>query len=294
MIIDLNTDYSRKKTAICLGNFDGMHRGHQQLMNRVIEKAKEKSMASSILLFTQHTQNTLKNADLPILTDLKDKINASKAMDICFILEFDDEIRQKKGEEFISYLKKKTNFVDLFVGEDYRFGKNASSRVDDLKKLQIPFDFKLHTMEEYKVGGIPVRSTNIRRALDGGNILFANLLLGRDYAMKGKVVHGRGRGRSLGFPTANLETNYYIPSTGVYRTLCIVEGKQYRAMTSIGTNKTFLEKELKIESYLMDFHGDLYGKEIKIIFKEYLRQNVKFKSKEALIQQLNKDLQSWK
>ena len=295
-IIDLGKCRSEYNTAVALGNFDGIHRGHQYLIEDTIKKANKKNIEPSILLFKNHTKLTINKNNIYILTSNNQKLKILEEMGIetVYTMDFDEDIMKLSSKEFIKNIivdKLKAKIVT--VGFDYRFGYKASGNSEYLKKLGEAYGFETNIIMPICIDNEIISSTKIRNLIQLGNIEKANKFLGRHYSIIGNIVSGSSRGRKLGYPTANIELiyNYKIPKPGVYKSITILEGKQFVSLTSIGNNPTFNEKDLKIENYILDFNENIYGKTIEIQFVNFIRENMKFKTAEELINQINKDVE---
>lgn len=293
-IFDLDfNEFDLSPKAVSLGNFDGVHKGHQKLMRENIKISKEKNLMPSVLLFKENTKNIL-NGEREYLTSLEDKIEILKNLGIeCFcLLEFSDKFKDLSPYEFIEeILYKKLNTKYVIVGDNYRFGKMAKGDIKTLKKYEEDFAYKTKVVDFELDEGKIINSTDIRQMVREGKIEKANKDLGHPFKMQGKVIKGAQRGRLLNFPTANLKPSfkYVTAKSGVYFTRVNIDRDFYYALTDIGTNPTFENKKMKIETYIMDFSKDIYGKNISIEFLEYLRPDYKFNSPEELINQMEKD-----
>lgn len=270
--------------SLVLGNFDGVHVGHAQLFNFAILNKKGKV---GVLTFDK----PIKNKE-GCLTSLNDKIEIFEKMglDYAFILKVDDTLKRYSYLRFIDTVLKGLDPVKIFVGPDFRFGYMAKGDIYSLKErfneVYVINFVKDHNNEK-------ISSTSIRELIKEGKIYEANRWLGRSYRMSGIVEKGKGKGRTIGFPTANLKLidNYIIPKEGVYITTTIIENKRYHSLTNIGKNPTISDKNrLTIETYIFDFKDELYDKPIKLEFFKYLRGEVKFSSIEDLHHQLEKDM----
>lgn len=287
-IIDLDKENTKLYIdAITLGNFDGLHLAHQALINKCVGLGK-----SGVVIFKSHTSEVLESNRFKNILTMNDKIKLLNKMnvDFCLIKSFDKEFLSLKPKDFLTYIKEKTYFKNLIVGNDFKFGVNASGDVSILEKFQEEFDYKLHIIDDQFINGIPIRSTTIRGFLLNGEIEKANLLLYRPYSIRGIIVDGKHRGRILGYPTANLKCKeYIIPASGVYYTNIIYKNQLYKGITSIGENLTYDEHEVKIETHILDFNGNLYGEELVLVFLNKIRDNVKFDSETQLINKLKSD-----
>ena len=296
-MIDLDIEKSDSETVICLGNFDGLHLGHQQLVKKTVEIGKEEGFIPSILFFKDHTQETLKKEKRDYLTTLEDKIELVRQLGIekVFLLSFNDKTRRMEKEEFISFLTKKAKAKRIVVGKDFRFGFKASGDIEDLKDLEEKYYYKTYIVPDFKLEGTPVSTTQLRKYLEKGDLDHAHKILGRNYKIRGEVIPGMGRGKTLGFPTANVEASvYFLPKEGVYQTYTVFKGVKYPSITFVGRNISFGEEVLKSETYIYDFDQDIYGKEIDIEFLEFIRENILFENSEELVEQVFSDLEKVK
>ncbi|QQY80693.1 riboflavin kinase/FMN adenylyltransferase [Keratinibaculum paraultunense] len=299
-IIDLDLNLSNKseyKTAIALGNFDGVHIGHKYLIEDNIQKAIEMCLKPGVLLFKNHTKNVLKenSKSVPILTSNEQKLKILKnlGVEVVFTLNFNENIMKLSGEEFVDKI-----IIDLLnaklvtVGFDYRFGYKAVGDCRYLKELGIKKGFKTNIIRPITIDNEIVSSTRIRQLLMEGNIKKANKFLGRYYTILGQVIKGSNRGTKLGFPTANINPidNYIIPKNGVYKTITVLKDQQYLSLTNIGFNPTFNEKNFKVENHILNFNNNIYGKIIEIMFMDFIREDIKFDTTEKLIEQIKKDI----
>ncbi len=292
-------DYVEKrfKTSIALGNFDGVHLGHRKLISSLIEACENSNINPSVLLFNKHPKEILCGEGPKILTSFQDKceIFEDKGIKTIYKVDFKDEFRILSPEDFVSqFLVKKLNIDSVYVGFDYRFAFKASGDIDTLKALGEKYNFKVNVIDPVYDKENILSSTEIRRLIRHGNIKNANKMLNRSYKIRGKVVHGNKLGRTLGFPTANIELliNYQIPKIGVYKTNTIIDNKRYKSITSIGTNPTVGGDIIKIETYILDFNKEIYGKELELEFIDYIRPEMHFSNLEELKLQMKKDVES--
>ena len=298
-IIDLN-NYEEKKyeTAVALGNFDGIHIGHQYLIEEMIKNAKGRNLKSSILLFKNHTKTILKNdhnIPLHIITSNSQKLELLNKLgiEIVYTMNFDDSIMKLTSKEFVeNIIIGKLNSKLVTVGFDYKFGYKASGDSDYLKQLGMEKGFSVNVIKPIYVGEDIVSSTIIRNLIKTGHIDKGNKLLGRYYTITGIVIKGKNRGSKIGYPTANikLDHNYIIPKIGVYKTTTLLGDKKYSGLTSIGYNPTFKGKELKIENHILNFNDNIYGKPIEVKFIKFIRDDIKFDTGQELIKQIKKDI----
>lgn len=290
-------DYTanNEAVAIALGNFDGLHLGHQELVKKVVLKADEKNIIPSILLFKEHTKAIIKKEKPKMLTNNKQKYKILEEMGIkrVFLIDFDENLMKLSPEEFIKkILVDKLNVDTVVVGFDYRFGHKASGNTETLLDLSSKYNLDVEIVQPIELKDIVIGSSNIRSLIEVGNVKKAMDILGRPYSIIGRVIPGMNRGNKLGFPTANVDVNqdYAVPKDGVYKTKTIVGGREYLSATNIGVNPTFNENELKIETHILDFNENIYDNEIEIVFLDFIRDDIKFQNKEDLIDQMEKDI----
>lgn len=286
---------NRFNTCIALGNFDGIHLGHKKLIMSMVEEAKELNLTPAVLLFSKHPKEVLLGKSPELLTSLADKheILEELGVEIIYETDFTQEFRTLSPEDFVKQvLLEKLNMKSVFVGFDYRFGHKASGDINTLKDLTHKYNFKVNILAPVYDEKTILSSTEIREHVREGNITLVNEMLDRKYKIRGQVVHGNKIGRTLGFPTANIEllSNYPIPKIGIYETKTIIGEKKYMSVTSIGTNPTVGGDIIKIETYILDFDEDIYDENLEIEFIEYLRTEMKFNSLEELKTQMQKDV----
>lgn len=291
----LDYEETRFNTGVALGNFDGIHLGHQMLINKMILESKKLGLKSSLLLFKNHTKLTINNIKPRIITTYEQKLKIAEELgiDIVYVMDFDKKIMKLSPEKFIkNIIIDKMNSKLIVVGFDYKFGYKASGDSNLLIDLSKKYGLKIEVLKPIYENKEIIGSTEIRNLIKDGNVCKANKVLGRPYSIIGKVIEGSNRGHKLGFPTANIEVNLElsIPKTGVYKTNTIFKGKTYKSLTNIGYNPTFNEKKLKIETHILDFNKNIYGEIIEIDFLDFLRDDIKFDTKEDLINQLNEDI----
>lgn len=267
---------------LVLGYFDGVHLGHQAL----IKRAKESSENIALLTFDNNFRSLLNHQRVSLLTPLSDKVEYFKQLGVKYfiILEFNEIIKNKTKEEFIEEVLKPINPLKIIIGEDYSFGFNGSGNYKDLMKY-----FDVSVLPFIKIEGIKVGSKKIKELILEGEIEKANKMLNHPYKLSGTVVEGYKNGRKIGFPTANImpDDDYVTPLEGVYCTYIYIGDSKYKSITSISTHPTInaLEKPI-IETNVIDFDGNLYGKFVSIEFISYIRPIKKFLNIEQLKAQL--------
>ena len=294
--IDMNFK-AEENSIIALGNFDGVHTGHQKLIKQAIKRAKEKNIKASILIFKENTEKTIngENSNKKLLTSnpYKYEILQSLGIDLIYEIEFDEAFMKLDPLVFLNdFLYKNLKVMGIVVGYDYRFGYKAKGDLESLKSFAHEKNISLDIIEAYKKNGKIVSSTLIRSLVENGSVEEAGDLLGRPFAIIGKVSHGKNLGQKMGFPTANIipKKQYILPKYGVYDTDVIIDNKRYKAATSVGNNPTFKNEGVKIEANILDFNQDIYGKVIRVDFIKRLRDMLIFDNVEELFEQIKKDV----
>ncbi|MBI2997915.1 MAG: bifunctional riboflavin kinase/FAD synthetase [Deltaproteobacteria bacterium] len=281
--------------VLTLGNFDGIHLGHQALLRRVVQQAKAEGGQSLVLTFEPHPLKILAPERAPrlILTH-KDKLRLLQTfgVDVAIVQTFDPTFANVEAEEFVRrYLVDALKVHKLWVGRDLRFGKGRKGRVEDLIRWSTEAGFEVGIVDPIELGGVRVSSSRVRTLIERGQVDEARRFLGRCHFVSGRVVLGQRRGRQLGFPTANiLPRTEVVPPAGIYATFLQVRERQWPSATSIGVNPTFGDGPLTIESYIFDFQGDLYGQAVRLYFVKRIREEKKFASPELLIEQMRIDV----
>ncbi|WP_209391123.1 bifunctional riboflavin kinase/FAD synthetase [Chryseobacterium sp. RR2-3-20] len=290
------SDYnSQKPLALSLGMFDGVHLGHKCIMDELKKVGSENNLETAVLTFWPHPRFVFKpDENLQLLNTLEEKslLMEKYGINNLFLKEFDEEFRNLTGEEFVKQiLVEKLNVKYLIIGYDHSFGKNKSGNFELLQKLSKELDFEVEQMEAINIHENNISSTKIRKALLEGNILEANEMLGYHYSVSGTVVHGKKIGRTIGYPTANIEVENLklLPKKGAYIVEVFVRNQKYKGMLSIGTNPTVNGDKLTVEVYILDFNEDIYGENITVKFRDFLHEEIKFEGLEKLIERLDED-----
>ncbi len=285
-----------KPSSIAIGNFDGVHLGHQKVIKKMLEEAQKDQLLPIALTFNPHPLKVLKPQEAPpLITSLEEKIRILKLLGVknIIVLDFEEALFNLSPEEFVKEIllgKLKAKFV--VVGENFRFGKNRVGDVNALCELGEKWGFRAFIQPSVILEGMPVSSTRIRRIIKEGNIKEAWKLLGRPFKIVGKVIYGKKRGKRLGFPTANInpETEL-IPRRGVYAVFVEAEESLFRGVMNIGFNPTFDDKTLSLEVHILNFNRDIYGKRLGIYFIERLRDEKRFANIEELKKAIKRDLE---
>ena len=288
-----------KNPAITIGNFDGVHMGHQALFRRVKQWAEELDGESIVVTFDPHPLEVLfPQKAPPFITSHLQKLDllASCGIDATIVIPFDHEFSRISAREFVeAILVEKIGTRAIVVGHDYRFGHSREGDIPFLRRLGEQYGFKVEIVTAIRMNDTPVSSTSIRQMIANGNIREANKLLGRPFEVSGTVIEGRKRGLQLGFPTANIRMPAVAPPrTGVYVVEAEVDGKRYGGAANLGYNPTFGDGELSLEAHLFDFNQDIYGKPITIRFIDRLRDERRFSGPEELSAQIKKDVETAK
>ena len=280
-----------------VGAFDGIHRGHQLLLKQVTDRAQALGLGSLCVTFDPHPDVVLyPERHLTYLTDRSEKrrILEELGLDHLLVFEFTPELSMLRPEEFLGEIQKRYRLAELWVGSDFALGRARSGTIAALADIGRTEGFALHVVPPQKVDREVISSTAIRSLLSQGNVGQAQGLLGRPYRMCGRVEKGAARGHELGFPTANLrpDPRQTLPSDGVYAALVPIDGKTWRAVANLGSRPTFQEGERLLEVHLLEFDGDLYGRELAVDFIERLRDVKKFESVDELRQQIAHDVET--
>jgi len=284
-----------KDTLLTIGVFDGVHLGHKYLLSQLTEQAREQNLLSGVVTFNQHPQEVLSpQTELPFLTDLTQRINLirNEGVEAIITLSFTSELAQLSAHQFLNLLKKHLRMRGLVIGSDFTLGKNREGNTDTLRTLGKDLNFRVTIIPPIMVNGEVVSSTTIRNALADGDMKRALNLIGRPFSLNGRVTKGTGRGIELGFPTANLDIDprQALPADGVYATWSYIDSQPYQSMTNIGKQPTFGGNRRIIEVYILDYHSNLYGRELKIDLIERLRGEKEFGTAEELKKQITEDI----
>ena len=284
--------------VIALGNFDGVHTAHEQILANCRSYADKHNIKCGVLLFDRHSAKTTHTRDISLITTLEQKLELMEqaGMDFVYMRPFDDEFMKKTPEEFVGLLIKNLKIRAVCVGYDYRFGHKAAGDTQLLEELGTKYGFDVSVAPPVKIGDEIVSSTLIRSMVKDGEVEKAAQFLSRPFFVEGEVVRGKQNGRKMGFPTANVDygEDALLPKTGVYAGVTTVDGEKYKSVVNVGNNPTFNADKITIESHIFGFDADIYGKTIKVEFIKYLRENVKFSSMDELKAQIAKDAEQAK
>lgn len=283
-----------KRPYIVLGNFDGIHLGHRELIHKACSLAKENNSLAMIYTFKEHPLKLIDKSCAPkLLMDNERRIEIfeSLGIDIVKFQEFDQDIMKMEPEYFIKYLAHEYNPLGIIVGFNFRFGYKNSGDINLIKELQYKYNYKVHVINAVKIGDNIVSSSLIRSFIKDGNLILANKFLGSAFSIYGKVIHGKEIGRKIDFPTVNLDfSDYIIPGSGVYYTNVLYKSVLYKGITNVGCNPTIGSfNPIRVETHILDFNSQVYDDFIRIFFVKKTRAETKFDSLNGLKNQLKSD-----
>jgi len=284
------------RPILTMGNFDGLHLGHQALLRQMSQDAKDVGGSSVVLTFEPHPLKILAPKRAPkLLLTHKDKmlLLQSKGVDVVVIQEFNPAFALIEAEDFVrSYLVKGLKVHRIWVGKEFRFGRGRRGEVEALTRWGKKSGFEVKIIEPVLIEGQRISSTRIRALIEEGEVHHVSRFLGRCHFVSGRVVKGHQRGKALGFPTANISTRTEVlPPDGVYATFFWVQGRRWSSVTSLGSNPTFGEGPRTLETYLFDFDGDLYDQSVRLSFVKRIREQKKFSSPKLLVAQMHEDVE---
>ena len=284
-----------EETVVALGNFDGVHRGHQQIIERTVKNAEAAGLKSAVFTFSNHTRTLLKNVP-PVKNILyaeeKAEIIESLGIDYLFNIPFTREIMNMSPERFVQeILVDKFRIREAYCGFNYTFGHKAQGTPEVLMQEGRKHGFGIHIQEPFKIDGIVVSSTYIRELIKDGKLEECHRFMGRMYAIGGEVVVGNKLGRTIGFPTSNImiDDTMVTPPNGVYITYCTYNGVRYPSVTNVGVKPTIGSYKKNVETHIFDFNKELCGKKIRVEFVKMTRPERKFDSVEELSKQIQND-----
>jgi len=283
----------KKSKVVLIGNFDGIHLGHQKLISKAKRIAQQKKQKLVLITFNPHPREIINNIEMDLILPYKEKKLLLKNYGIDKIdeIKFTNKLSKLSAEEFAKeYIYKAHNPSDIVIGKNFKFGHKARGDAKLLKD-SLSKKVKVHSIDIKRLDSLVISSSEIKKLISKGNIDKVNKLLGRNYHISGKVIHGEKRGRLIGFPTTNLSTEWnFLPKKGVYVSKVVISDKSYQSITNIGVRPTFNANSLQIESHIFDFNKNVYGKKIKIYFLARIRSEKKFETVEKLIENITKDV----
>ena len=284
------------RSAVTVGFFDGVHLGHRAVLDRTVERARERQVPAVAVTFDRHPREVLTPGSEPRLlttVDRKATLIEETGIDALVVLAFTEDLSRWPAERFITdVLEGRLRAEHCVMGANFTFGHKAAGNIDRLSEVGPSHGFTAERVELVDLDGRRVSSSSVREALAAGDLAWPGLALGRRFVLDGTVVSGAGRGHDLGFPTANLQTwpRLLLPGRGIYAGRAEVEGATHVAAISVGTNPTFGTEPLHVESYLLDFEGDLIGRPMAVEFWSYLRDEARFDTPAALVEAMTDDV----
>jgi len=287
---------SFRNPVLTIGNFDGIHLGHQFIFQRVLEKAREIDGESIVYTFDPHPVEILAPERKPLLitpSEEKLRLIEEQGIDVTICAPFTEKYASQPPEDFVkNVLYDQIKIRHIFVGHDFTFGRDRRGNIAFLIDQGRKWGFHAEMVAAVRLEGMVISSTRIREFVAKGETAEAAKLLGRPYALIGKVIHGHGRGsRKLGFPTANLKpTGLLFPKSGIYAVWAVFEGQRYAGVANLGWNPTFQDQKFSIEIHILNFHRDIYGESLRVEFVQRLREETTFRGPEELITQIKKDI----
>ena len=293
---ELEQAHIDRESVLTIGVFDGVHRGHQRLIAKVVAEANANGAAAGVLTFRNHPDSVLNPNFRPhYITSVAERTRLMEELGVDFVVPvtFDREVAGLRARKFTKLLSSNLRMRGLVVGPDFAMGYKREGNVAVLSTLGAELGFSVSVVDLLSDGGDAVHSTSIRKALVDGNVKDVAKKLGRNFSISGTVVTGDKRGRTLGFPTANIEVgpDMVVPGNGIYATLAFVDGERHMAATSIGTRPTFDGKGRTIEAFLLEFDSNLYNRQLRLEFVQRLRDELKFDSVDALLEQMELDVE---
>ncbi|HEY6367604.1 MAG TPA: bifunctional riboflavin kinase/FAD synthetase [Candidatus Binatia bacterium] len=287
---------SMRGSVVTMGNFDGIHLGHQALVRHTVEESKRLGYPSIVLTFEPHPLKVLAPERAPrLLLSYQDKLDLFQAfgVDIAIAQRFDREFASIAAEDFVRrFLVGRLKTKKLWVGRDLRFGQGRKGGTGDLIRVAPEVGFQVGVLDPILSDGIRISSSRIRGLVEAGCVDEVRPMLGRYHFVSGRVVTGQGRGRKLGFPTANISNQTeVVPLNGIYATLIEVKSRQWLSVSSVGVNPTFGDGPRTVESFIFDFESEIYGEAVKLSFVKRIRDEKKFSTVEDLIAQIHGDVE---
>ena len=296
LLRELPASPPRESALLTIGVFDGVHMGHRYLLEQLREAAAREGAISVVLTFTNHPRTVIRPGDcVPYITTIEDRLELlrNEGVDLVIPLTFDEYLSRLQAHEFVDLLRERLNMRGLVMGSGFAMGHKRGGTPETLAQMGSEKGFSVTVVDPVAAMGEEVSSTVIRDAIARGDMSKACRLLGRHFLLRGEVVKGQGRGRELGFPTANIGTpeGRVVPGDGIYAARALVDGSALPAAVSIGVRPTFDDGERVVEVHILDFGGDLYGSELAVEFVERLRDELRFDSVEELVAQMREDVE---
>jgi riboflavin kinase/FMN adenylyltransferase len=293
---ELQNIVQNHKVCITIGNFDGVHLGHQDFLNQIKKNAEQVDAKFIVITFIPHPAQALKGQSGFLINSYEERRQLLEKQGVDYLLEVDftRDFSSLKPKEFVdNYISIFLNIYCVYLGHDFSFGANKSGDHQIAQKIFTEKNIQLKLQDEFKLENNTISSSEVRACLRKGNVEAANTLLGRSYFLMGRVIKGQGRGKQIGYPTANLgyDREVLLPSKGVYLTRTQINDLVYLSVTNVGANPTFnTENEIHVETHLLNFSRDIYGEVVKVSFLQKLRDEKKFQTVNELVAQINADV----
>lgn len=284
-----------KNTVAAIGIFDGVHKGHQHLIRRMVASARRRKSKSIVVTFHPHPVEVLHHKKVAYLVSLPQRLELIKKLgvDIVMVIRFTEQFSRLRPEEFVEkYLVRRLGVQEVFVGDDFRFGQNRSGDVDSFEVIGKRFGFSVKHMRPVKKVSDKISSSSLRELIGSGSLQEAASMLGRKVSVSGKVVHGSARGKELGYPTANIKVDSGIlPPQGVYVVRVGLNGRMLKGMVNLGSRPSFADKnpQMHFEAHILDFNKNIYGRNLNVEFIKKIRDEQKFSSVDELVSQIRSD-----
>ena len=291
---------SLKNSWLTVGVFDGVHRGHQQILTRLTAGAREQSVPAVVLTFEPHPAKLFGRGEIRLLTlpDERVELLETYGVDVTIVHPFDQQVANTSAFDFMQGLKKHLGVSHLVLGYDSTLGKNREGDATRLREIGQELGYTLEVVSALSDESGVISSTEIRKLIATGNIAEAARLMGHPYSLHGPVIHGDARGRTINVPTANIAYSQekMIPAIGIYACWAYLRGRKYQAAINIGVNPTFTpDKQIpNVEAHILDFRDEIYGEDVKLEFVQRLRNELRFDSVESLLEQIWKDIEDTK
>lgn len=290
-------ELSLQNAHLTIGVFDGVHRGHQQIIRKLVDEAHAQNSSAVVLTFHPHPATVLSGKEILCLTtpDERADLLASFGVDVVITQRFTPDLSTATAHEYMSTLKRTLGLSRLLIGYDFALGKGREGNASRLAELGLVLDYAVEVIPALSDESGVISSTEIRKLVSTGNVSEANKLLGHSYTLSGEVIHGAHRGRTINYPTANVDypAHKVMPPNGIYACWASLGSERFMAATNIGFNPTFTpdRKTQSLEAYLLDFDRDIYGQQLKLEFVTRIRDELKFESVDALIQKIGEDVE---
>lgn len=282
-----------KKTAVAIGNFDGVHLGHKQILETLVNEANNNDLISVVLTFSPHPKKVVGKDPIDMIQSLDQRLESLSHFQVqaTIILLFDRHLANHTAQEFIQKLVlKPLKAEEIIVGENFCFGKDRQGCSETLHTLAKTNRFQVHIVPPVTIEETTVSSSLIRNLLSEGQVERANVFLGRAYEIEGIVIQGKSRGKQMGFPTANIQSENEIIPEGVFLSNTVIDGTAYASLTNVGKCPTFDQEGKNVESYILNFDKEIYGQKISIRFIKKIREEQRFSSPQELANQIQKDM----